>query len=63
MDIAHLEGEREVLACSEKTETLQSVNHERVIHKSGIAQKRGRPLSGTHFLLNLYIGFDLVGKL
>jgi hypothetical protein len=49
-----------VLAWSEKTGTLQSVNSDRVINKQSMAQKKRK---ATHFLLNVNLGFDLVGKL
>ena len=60
MDIAHLEGGRsqgKVLVCSR---ALQSVNSDRVVHKQSTAQTKWK---ATHFLLNSYLDFDLVGKL
>jgi hypothetical protein len=46
----------EVLVCSEKTGTLQSVNSDRIVHQQSIVQNKWK---ATHFLLNLYLGFDL----
>ena len=49
-----------MIACSEKTGTLQSINSDRVVHKQSIAQAKWKT---THFLLDLYLDFGLVGKL
>ena len=52
MDIAHLGGENqwEVLACSEKTGTLQSVNSDSpIVHKQSIAWKKW---NATHILFD-----------